>query len=101
MKYFYLLILCFGLYACGGGDSLPAPERDAVVNAASADAQEVIEAPEASMQQQNAILAIRAKETELRMSGFDKAADLYEQTACSILVQNQILNPQCLNITPK
>lgn len=97
----YIALFYIAVAAACTGDSLADADARAVVGAAISDADAVAAADAGSMQREKAVLAIRAKESQLRMNGYDLAADLYEQTACSLLVQQGILDPQCLSISPK
>jgi len=49
-------------------------------------AERAIALPVGSMARENAIFAIRAKETELRMAGFDACADTFAAVAGKIIL---------------
>lgn len=68
----------------------PSEQESAILSdsTARADAQAVIDAPENSAERERAIIDIRAKESRLRASGYEKAADKYHQTVTDILVDS-------------
>ncbi len=62
--------------------------NDNIIATARRDADRVAQAPEASMQREHAVLAIRVREHALRSNGYTHEADLYYTTARSILVDS-------------
>lgn len=59
-----------------------------VDEAARRDAAKVAEAPEGSMQRENAVLEIRVKERALRKAGYNREADRYVQETGKLLIDS-------------
>lgn len=72
-----------------GGDFRP-PVTDAI-RCGQRDARKVLSTRPESMERQNALLEIRARETELRDSGYNHAADDYHNAATEFLKTHGIL----------
>lgn len=76
---------------CSGGDNA---DREKIEAAARQDAAKVAEAPEGSMQREQAVLAIRVREEALREAGHNEAADIYIEAAGKILIDSlRIIEP--------
>lgn len=84
-KLVYISVLALSLMSCSNSGDATAAEIKKTEDAATRDARIVLDAPEASMARQKAILAIRARETRLRDCGFEYCADVYISTAAEIL----------------
>lgn len=89
MKYPIVLFLLF-MCSCGGGDDLNDAEIRAVREAAIRDSRVAAEAV-TERETEQAVLAIRARETSLRINGHDRAADLYEAVAEECLTKDSVL----------
>lgn len=89
MKYL-VVILVFMMAACHGGELSDADEA-AVREAAERDARRAAEAS-GERECEEAVLAIRARETGLRMNGHDEAADIYEATAAECLRRDSVIS---------
>lgn len=78
MRFLFTIIACACLVACG--DATP-DANDAELEAAAAAGRDMGEnaasLPENSMAQQNAVLAIRARETAIRDAGYPSCADTF------------------------
>ncbi len=73
----------------GGGDfRKPVPEA---IQAGHRDAAEVLDTPPGSMERDNALLKIRARETNLRKAGFNHAADDYINSARDLLIKKGVI----------
>lgn len=97
MKYTALLLLgCMALFAAcsgGGNDILASADRAAADSAGRRDAAVAARAASGTMERENTLFAIRARETRLRRAGYDAAADVYIAAAESVLVQNNVIVP--------
>ena len=90
MKYLFLIIvLSFTLVnsACSDSGEKASPEELALAaDTGRKVAEEALSYPAGSMARENAILSIRAKETELRMAGFEACADTFASVAGKIIL---------------
>ena len=66
-------------------DGLGHEALEAAREAGRRDAESALSQPENSMKRENAVLAIRARETELRTKGYVHCADAYVEAAAGIL----------------
>ncbi len=79
--------------ACSGSGSSGISEADraAADSAGRRDAAIAVAAPQGSMERENTLFAIRARETRLRDSGYDEAADAYVAGAESVLAEGGVI----------
>ena len=61
-----------------------------IVAAAERDARAVVDAPQGSMRREDAVLAIRARESRMRASGYDREADRYVAAAARFMHRHGI-----------
>ena len=89
MKYSFLVAIC--LIACACSDSTP-DANDAELEAAAEAGRNMGERaaalPENSMEQQSAILEIRARESAIRNAGYPSCADTFAVEAAKTLGLN-------------
>ncbi len=71
-----------------GSCSSKSPYHDQVVAAARRDVEKVANAAPGSMEREHAVLAIRVRQHALSSNGHKTEADLYFQTANSLLVDS-------------
>jgi len=70
-------ILLATLISCGNGSDATSNELKASEAAGRRDAEAALALPENTMERENAILKIRARETRMRDAGFESCADAY------------------------
>ena len=80
----FLFLLCIAA-SCKESRS---PYHDQVVAAAQRDVESVANTKEGTMEREKAVLSIRVREQSLRAHNLDAEADLYIETAGSLLVDS-------------
>ena len=92
MKYIFtiiILIIFLANTSCSDVGGKATPEELALAaDTGRKMAEEALSYPAGSMVRENAILSIRAKETELRMAGFEACADTFASVAGKIILDN-------------
>lgn len=94
MKHFILIIIAVFVVlatACGGGSADTDRAIAAADSAGRRDAAIAVAAPAGSMERENTLFAIRARETRLRQAGYDAAADAYVAGAETVLADEGII----------
>lgn len=84
---FLTVLFAAAFAACRSDDAKStAAELSLAVEAGARAATEAMALPAGSYERENAILSIRAKETELRMAGFEECADSFAEAAGRIIL---------------
>lgn len=96
MRYIIFCITAFFAViaaGCGGNGAAGISEADrlAADSAGRRDAAIAASAPRGSMERENTLFAIRARETRLREAGYDEAADAYVAGAEKVLADSGII----------
>ncbi len=89
-----LVVFLFNKCTGNGADEVPAVVNEHVAEASACgrqDAQQVLDTQSGTMERQNALLHIKAREYKLRSSGFAKAADDYKKAAEKILKAHHLM----------
>lgn len=90
MKYLLSIVVILGVLAASCSIDGVKHESEADINAAreaaKTEATKILGLPEGTMEQENAILAIRARESAIRRAGFNECADTFAAEAQRILM---------------
>lgn len=90
MKYCTLLFLLLPLISSCGHKAEGASPTELAISASKgrSEANAALALPAGSMEREDAILAIRARETQMRMAGFEQCADTFAAAAREVLSED-------------